>query len=314
MKKWTIAFVNYKTSVYLNWQIKGLYEFNDPESFDLIIVDNSRPHEKEALEQLTKNYNEQYNNIKIIYYTPQEQSASGQHGEGMSVALKEANSEYFFAQDPDFFFVKQQYLNFMEEHLKKGAVAIGAPYPRGVGGGHPYFPCAYGCAHPMHLIKDLDFTALVCEEKREESLRLYPDLDYSYDVGWKIRLALSTEKDSRNFVVFDQEDFYNLADSIGCHTYELISKKYSLNGEDIAFHLFRGSFTDAVDGFNDKNKDLSSRLLKIRNKMGRYFYDYISTEKKPYIRPSYRMLKRKIKTLKQKIKAIRHKLFKKKKH
>jgi hypothetical protein len=77
--------------------------------------------------------------------------------------------------------------------------------------------------------------------------------------------------------------------------------------------LFRGSFTDAVDGFNDKNIDLSTRLLKIRDKMGRYFYDYISTEQKPYIRPSYRMFKRKIKTLEQKIRAIRRKLFKKKK-
>ncbi len=133
-------------------------------------------------------------------------------------------------------------------------------------------------------------------------------------MGWKIRVALSTEKDSSNFVVFDQEDFFDLADCIGSHSYEFCTKKYSLNGEEIAFHLFRGSFTDAVDGAKDKNKELSAQLLNIRDQMARYFYNYISAEKKPYIRPSYRMLRRKMKTLKQKIKTIRHKLFKKNKY
>ena len=66
MKNWTVAFVNYKTSVYMKWQLKALYEFNNPEDFDLIIVDNSRPKEKKELEMLTAPYQKHYNNISIL--------------------------------------------------------------------------------------------------------------------------------------------------------------------------------------------------------------------------------------------------------
>lgn len=279
MKKWTIAFVNYKTSMYLKWQIKSFYEFNNPEEFQLIIVDNSRPHEKAELEKITKVYNEKHHNIDIIYYTPKEESASGQHGEAMTIALKKADSEYFLANDPDFFWVKKNILNWMASYLDKGLVAIGASYPMGVGGGNRNFPCAYGCAHPLALIKDLDFTAESSKEKWEESLRIYSGLDYSYDVGWKIRHQISSEDNNENFVSFDQKDVKELANKIGIHSFEVISKEYSVNNEVVAFHLFRGSFTDKVNGNKDNNKKLSSKLKSIRSKMGKYFYNYLKDGK-----------------------------------
>lgn len=283
MKDWTVAFVNYKTSVYLKWQLKALYEFNNPEEFDLIIVDNSRPKEKKELEKLTEAYQKRYNNISIIYYEPEEKSASGQHGEAMTVALKKANSKYFLANDPDFFWVKQNYLSWMKGYLEQGLVAIGAPYPRGVGLGNSRFPCAYGCAHPLQLIKYLDFRAESSKEKWEESLRIFPDKEYSFDVGYKIRDALSSEDVNDNFLAFDQEECKDLSKKIGLHSFEVISKKYLVDDEVVAFHLFRGSFTGKVVGNQDKNKPLSRRLKSVRDRMGRYFYEYLRTGVQPNV-------------------------------
>ena len=39
--KWTIGMVNYYSSVYIEWQIKILYDFNKEKDFTLVIVDNS---------------------------------------------------------------------------------------------------------------------------------------------------------------------------------------------------------------------------------------------------------------------------------
>lgn len=267
----------------MKWQLKALYEFNNPEDFDLIIVDNSRPKEKKELEMLTAPYQKHYNNISIIYYEPEEKSASGQHGEAMTVALQKADSKYFLANDPDFFWIKQNYLSWLAAHLERGLDAIGAPYPRGVGLGNSHFPCAYGCAHPLKLIKHLDFRAESSSEKWEESLRVYPDKEYSFDVGYKIREALSSPERDDNFLSFDQEDCKDLSKKIGLHSFEVISKKYSVDGEPVAYHLFRGSFTAKVVGNRDKNKALSGRLKSVRDRMGKYFYQYISTGVQPRV-------------------------------
>lgn len=283
MKKWTIAFINYKTSVYLKWQLKSFYKFNDPKDFDIIIVDNSRPFEKDKLEQLASAYNKNYQNIKIVYYTPKAESASGQHGEAMTLAMKMADSKYFLAQDPDFFWVKKDILNYLASYLDKGMVGIGAPYILGIGGGHPNFPALWGVAHPLKLIQHLDCMAEDSKEKWDESFKLFPGKDYSYDVGWKIRWELSKEDDDSNFVAFEQVPVLNLSKKIGLHSYELITRKYMMDGEVLCYHLFRGSFTDKVDGNKDVNKDLSQELINIRDKMGEFFYTYLQTGKEPQI-------------------------------
>ncbi len=275
MKKWTIICVNYKTSVYMRWQFKILHEFNNPEDFEIIIVDNSRPSEKEIFDKMIAQYNKKYNTIKIIYHTPKAESASGQHAEGLNIAIKEANSKYTLIHDPDFFFVKPNYLDFLASFLDKGLVAVGAPYIKGVGLGNPNFPAIFGIALPTAIIKDIDCGAKDTKQDLMRSHILFPDRDYSFDSGYQIREKLSTEEDNTNFLSFKGEDEKTFANNIGEHTFEICTQKYSYNDEVIAYHLFRGSFTGAIDNLetrSDPNKEISSHILSIRNELGLCFY------------------------------------------
>ena len=271
MKKWSIAYVNYKTSIYMKWQLKGLYEFNNPNDFELIIVDNSRPHEAEALEKIIKPYQEKYNNIKIIYYKPIAIKASDQHGEALDVAKEYATAKYFLTQDPDFFWVKQNYLKWFESFLDKDFVAIGAPYQNKTTNGHPYFPCAYGCAHPLKLIKDITYKPDFSDESLLEIKNLSQGYIFSRDVGWQIRVALSTPK-STNFISFDQRKARELFWILGTHSYEFLTREYMFNNKTVAFHLFRGSFTGEVKDFIDENKKTPEKWLDIREQYSQYFY------------------------------------------
>jgi hypothetical protein len=283
MKKWTIAFVNYKTAVYLQWQLKSFYEFNNPKDFEIIIVDNSSPFEKDYLENLVIPYNTQYSNIKIIYYTPISKSASVQHGEALTLALRAASGKYFLANDPDFFWVKKNILIWLEDLLKTGIVAVGAPYTKGVGLGNKSFPCAYGSAYHKDLIKELDFFALDPKEHMNKSLSLYPNYEYSFDVGYKIRQTLSDEDNDKNFISFKNKLELNLALKIGLHSYEIITQKYLFRNDVVAFHLFRGSFTSPSVNYADSNNDISLSIYSSRDKLGEYFYKFLSTGKSPFV-------------------------------
>ena len=67
-RNWIIGFVNHKTSTWLKWQLKCIYESNNPNLFKIIIVDNScDSDEKIVLNQLLESYNKKYNNITIDY-------------------------------------------------------------------------------------------------------------------------------------------------------------------------------------------------------------------------------------------------------
>ena len=112
MKKWTIAFVNYKTIVFLKWQLKIYYEFNDPNEFEIIIVDNSDPFQKKEIDDLIRPYNSKWRNIKVIYNNARGHIGSEQHGQGLTIALKMAKSKYFLTEDPDFFFVIKNHLTY----------------------------------------------------------------------------------------------------------------------------------------------------------------------------------------------------------
>ncbi len=275
---WTIGMVNYSSSVYINWQLKILYEANDPSSFNLIIVDNSNPHQKEELDRLIEPYYKKYKNIEIIYHNPSETTASGQHGEGLSLVLKKCNTKYLLVQDPDFFWVKKDYLNIFKNYLEQNEdnVAIGAPYPNKVGIGDPWFPSAYGCAYKKSALGEADFYANVSEEKRIESFTKYPiseGFEFSYDVGWKIREKLS----DKNFFSFSQRSAYELMYLIGVHSFEVISKEYFHNKKTIGFHLFRGTFTGHVtEDHKDPKSEIDSLWLKTRDDYGSYFYKYMT--------------------------------------
>ena len=276
---WTVAFVNYKTSVFLKWQLRILFEFNDPKDFCVIIVDNSRPHEREELSSFLKQY-DGYGNIKIVFYEPKEKSASGQHGESLTLAMKMAESVFFLANDPDFFWVRKNYLNWVATLLESGYVAVGAPYTAGVGIGNPMFPALWGAAHRLADIKDLDCFAESSKEKLAESFKKYPGREYSFDVGWKIREKLS-KNEILNFISFKSKVPKDLLVFFGKYSFECLLREYFYDDQTVAFHLFRGSFTDKVDGVIDVNAELSNRILERRDLIGRCFYDIIATGKRP---------------------------------
>lgn len=269
-KQWTVVTVNFRSTDYLGSQLKLLYEFNDPQEFTLLLYDNSRPHEREALEALTAPYQAAHQNIEIVYYTPTSEAASAQHGEALTDALAKVNTPYLLVHDPDFFWVQRGYLQTLQGYLEKGNVAIGAPYNAPVGIGNPLFPAAYGCAYRVENLRnaDIDFTANISQEWLEQSQREYPNCIFSYDVGWKIRKALS----SKPFVTFSEEIAAELVAIMGKHSFATFPHEYFLEGKSIAFHLFRGTFVDVVDTFFDTSTRDASVQLEAHKKIARQRY------------------------------------------
>jgi hypothetical protein len=277
-KQWTVVTVNFRSTDYLGSQLKLLYEFNDPQEFTLLLYDNSRPHEREALEALTAPYQAAHQNIEIVYYTPASEAASAQHGEALTDALAKVNTPYLLVHDPDFFWVQRGYLKTLQGYLEKGNVAIGAPYNRPVGIGNPLFPAAYGCAYSVENLKkpDIDFTANISQAWLEQSQREYPDCNFSYDVGWKIRRDLS----ALPFVTFKDEMAVELIAIMGSHSFASFPHEYFLEGKTIAFHLFRGTITDIVDIFFDvstrnPNVILDKDKKEARQRYAAFFYSIV---------------------------------------
>lgn len=276
--KWTIGIVTYHSYIYMKWQLKILYENNDPSQFQLIIVDNSQPNETRELNELTRKYIDKHKNIKIIYHTPKEKKASSQHGEGLNIINHLCQSQYILFQDPDFFWLQKNYLALFENHLNQGIVSIGAPYPRRMGNGHPDFPAVYGCAFVASHIKNLDMMPDM--SRFEESLQRFPENDFSFDVAWKTRDALS----GLRFISFSQELINRrFSKLIGVHSFEAISRNYFLNNKLIACHLFRGNFTGHVDDNSDPKSTIEPQWLIARDKYSKFYYQLINNNPRALI-------------------------------
>ena len=274
--------VNYHSSVYIKWQLKILYNFNSEKDFRLIIVDNSQD-EKEftELEKLCKDYS----NIDLINYTPKSQTASGQHGEGIDEIIKIANSKYIILQDPDFFWLKKDYLKWLE-HLMKYNDAVGIPYPKIVSEGHSTFPGAFGCAFILERIKHISFKAYI-DNDVELSWKKYHEFnakhgevyDFFYDVGWKVRKKLSHNNDY-NFLSFHQKLILNaIGEKLNHklkHSFETVSRIYYHNNIPVSLHLFRGTFTGRVKNHKDQKQCLNEELYEVRNEISAFIYDSIS--------------------------------------
>ncbi|MCA3268864.1 MAG: hypothetical protein LW855_00790 [Alphaproteobacteria bacterium] len=242
--RWTVLTVNYRSSDYFPAQLKLLYEHNDPATFQLLIYDNSRPHERDILESLTAPYKAAHNNVNVIYYSPSATAASEQHGEAASHALKTIETPYLLLHDPDFFWVRPNYLDILARELEQGRVAVGAPYLGPVGIGHPKFPWVIGCAYKTAALKEagVDFTADVNDETLARSAKDFPPekFHFSYDTGWKVRAALS----DKPFLAFEDSFAAELVAIMGRHSFESLPHEYYLHGKTIAFHIYRGSITD----------------------------------------------------------------------
>jgi len=263
-RKWTIGMVNYKTLPYLGYQLKILYEFNDPREFKLVIVDNSYPSQKKELEEIIAPY-ASYNNVEIVPHTPtydKDLKGSLDHAEGLNIVLDKADTPYLLVHDPDFFWVKKNYLKFFESKILQGFLVVGAPYLIMVKIGKPNFPAAFGCAFSTHLVKknnlNFDIGKNLIEVGKEHK-----------DVGWKMREFFS----SKPFISFIQKSA-DITGIFGAHSYAVHSVEYFYNKEKIAYHLFRGSFVD--DEKNHKNASLENMPPEswdlVRRKYAELFY------------------------------------------
>lgn len=274
-RDWTVVIVNYQSAVYIRWQLRILFEANPPESFTLVIVDNSRPHERAALERLTAPYRAKHGNIELVFHRPTEGPASIQHGEALERVRPGVATPYLLVHDPDFFWVRNGYLRTLAGILDAGALAVGAPYPEKVGLGDPWYPSAFGCAYRVAALAGLDFTAKVSPESIQESFARWPRTEgygFSFDVGWRIREALS----ERPHVAFEQRPAPELNRTIGPHSFEMISREYLHEGRSIAFHLFRGSFTGLwTKAFADPAVEVPKLWLEVRDRYGAHFYDRV---------------------------------------
>ncbi|MCE3255431.1 MAG: hypothetical protein K0R25_925 [Rickettsiaceae bacterium] len=277
MKKWTIGIVNYKSSVYLECQMKILYEFNDPNSFKIIIIDNSAPHEIEALSKIAKQY-ERYSNMEIIYFNPSSEPwmrGSGQHGEGLNEVLKKTDTEYLLVHDPDFFFVQKDFLNILAKKLDEGNFSIGAPY-RNMHGietgniGKPDFPSAFGAAYKVSEIKNLSFLPGIKEDlfKQGDICWISPA---GADVGWEMRDKLSDKK----YISFSQKRAEMLKYYFGDYSFNQEPYEYFLDGKRIAYHLFKGSFVADGKKFSTLKLDHQTpeNWNKARKEIAKYFYE-----------------------------------------
>lgn len=274
-KKWTIGIVNFHTADFMKYQLDILFSNNPNKEFNVIIVDNSIESEEEILLELIK----LYSNIKICRNEASQEPwmrGSGQHGEGLDIILKETSTEYLLVHDPDFFWVKKNYLSFLEEILDSGCSCVGAPYRNLQGNdetgdiGPEDFPSAFGAAYRVSDISNLSFLPAVSQDAYHASNGVCWISKKGADVGWKMREKLA----SKEYFSFSQQLDAKLI-SLGSYSYETAPYKYFLDEVDIhpiGFHLFRGSFgsdlfTLTKGGYVSKTDSLS----QARHRYGTYF-------------------------------------------
>lgn len=226
--------VNYKTSVYLETQFK-IYQEYAGRDFRIIIIDTSRNDEEyNRVVQIAKQFDisVQAVQLPIVAYSSEAHGAGLQH----AYELVDAKyTQYFIAQDPDFFWVKPRFLCYLEHQLQK-YTTIGAPYSMtGQAGwmGHPYFPAAFGAAYRADVLRKVE-----------------ANFDYGgdcqKDVGWNVRDNLA----SKPYFYFHGRHC-SVAQEVGAYSYVNMSTRYvDFNDETIAYHLYRGSFElDDSTGF-----------------------------------------------------------------
>lgn len=254
-KKILWGMVNYKTEIYIPYQLKMAYEFNNKDDFNFCIVDNNPIHIPEFWKNLKKDYPE----LIVIPHDPSGYTrTSGEHGAGLTVILEYARKngyDYLMLNDPDFFWLQKNILNyFILEVVQRNLVAIGAPYTMPLPFGNN-FPVAFGVFHTVKDLEGLDFLT---------STDTHELLIGGKDVGYKVRQALC----NKNFITFSQSDvpaneFVGGSHQAGMnYSFESILRQYHLYGKKIAVHLHRGSFDAPLGKYSaenwrsDRKKDL----------------------------------------------------------
>lgn len=270
--RWTIALVNYHSSVYIGWQLKILYEFNNRRDFQVIIIDNSSDaNEMRKLNKLSS----QYPNVTIVHrsYSRKVEIASVQHGNGLNIALqfaKLAKSKLFLTLDPDCFVLSKNFLDMLEDKIVSGCVAFGTEYSiakKKMIKKHNDFPCAFACAYNLDVMScDISFSPSSNDAKEI--------MEAGSDVGYQIREEFA----NLNYMSFQQKILKNS-----------LFFQSSLFVKDFEYYFFEGKLT-AVH-FNKTSRKLSEISRKkfssisfiqsliwnlIRNAIAKKCYDMIA--------------------------------------
>lgn len=249
-KLFTVGTVNYKTHTYLPWQKKMLYEFNNPEDFEYIVVDNDPIHDKEFFDNLSKDTP----NMKVIPHIPVNVNrTSGEHGDGLDVILNEARkngSKYLLVYDPDFFWVQRNLLNWTQREFEiNNYIAIGAPYTIPLQHYDYNTPCAFGAIYTMEFLEGISFK---CHPDQHEVII------GGKDVGWQIREKFDNSP-TYKYLTFQQydvkpQDYVGGSHKTGMnYSFQALLKEYTLFNKKIAYHLHRGSFSDHLDNYSKEN-------------------------------------------------------------
>ena len=245
----TIGFVSYKSWIYIKTQLQ-IYKYFAGEPFKIIIVDTSR-NDKEfgRVKSIVKEFNDI--SIDLISYDPPSKYSSGAHGEGLQRIYNMVQTPYFLTQDPDFFWVKPQFLTFLKSKLETHVV-VGAPYTSEratTGSKYPWFPSAWGAAYRVENLRviEADFRWGGCL------------LESVIDVGWQIRERLGYLP----YYTFQQKSFKSLGP-----TYEddSSSREFLDEGLTVAYHLGKGNHeTYATKGIrmSQGNVRMQERLRKL---------------------------------------------------
>jgi hypothetical protein len=275
-RAWTIGWVNYLCEPYVRWQLKGLYEVIPAAMFKLVIADTSRPTRREALERLIEPYAGKYGNIEMLYVTKDidvvGHGGGLDHGLAVDAIVGRVDTPFFLLHDPDFFWLKRDYLDALEGRLRAGYVAVGAPYRYKVGVGKPDFPAAFGCAYDASAISGIAFSPIPPAEGRVRSWMLYPKSEgyreYAFDVGFRVRETLS----DRPYVSFSQKPA-DWSSTFGSYSFATDPREYFLDGHVIACHLFRGSFQRNPKSTDDVDERRVALWNENRDRYGRFFYE-----------------------------------------
>lgn len=250
MRKWTVATVNWKSIEYLIYQLKFLYDYNDPEEFEFVIFDNMWPNQRTELKEICRPY-ASHENVRIMFY----KGAGGQqHGDGLTKILRTANSKYFLSNDPDFFWLKKGHLKFLESFFDDGKAVVGAYHQNNR-------PANWAAAYRIQDIVGADFKAnwMPCPHCRKAIL--VPN----QDTGWE--LIIRTDHLPCHMFPLMQVDLPDY----GHYSYRNGPEGYSHDGRLVGVHLFRGDYPA-----EDRSASLSKEWVDARLAYGDYFYNNAS--------------------------------------
>jgi len=215
--KTLVCFVNFYSNIFIKYQLKILYGFNDADLFDLLIIDNSNnKNEFGKLYSISQKYISQYNNLSIFNNNNDEtKSSSEQHANAIEIGYYIAKSKgykYILIMDCDCFCLQKNYIKLLKENIENNSISIiGTPYNlerQSIIKNLPNFPVAFMMMLKIdNLDKELNFQP--SEDKSEIE-------NNGKDVGFRLKdifelqnyLSFEVKTIDKNF--FKEILFFNI--------------------------------------------------------------------------------------------------------